>query len=280
MVSTVTAFQDMAPSPRVIIDIDDAELDSATDTITVLQLSKWGSVDVRGGIRRPVAGGFVVTDYELPPGIPVTYRVMQYDAAGVEIGYALSLHAQVNIPRGWVLVQDPLVPARAVLLRAQISFASVLSRSRATSVYQVDGHAFAMSGPLSAFKSVSLSCFTESEADRESLAEILTESLILVRSGPEMRLPGAFFATVTDVPMIPVDAQDAGIYDDDEWDRWDITGQQVSRPALEVVAAVYSYDVFKAYLDMLHPPTPGTYDDAAATWATYIDAMRNPPPDA
>jgi len=31
--------------------------------------------------------------------------------------------------------------------------------------------------------------------------------------------------------------------------------------------------------DPLPPPTPGTYDDAAAIWATYIAGMRNPPPE-
>lgn len=275
MASSVTAYSDMDPSPRAILDIDPADLAGTTTTITIWQLSKWGQVTVRGAVRRNPAGGLVVTDYELPPGVPVTYRVEQFNASGVSLGFVLSLTTQVTVPTGWVVIQDPLAPRAAVLLRATPQFGASLTRKRNITRYQAGGNTFAMSGPYSAFVGVPIGVYTETEADRFALAEVLEEPLILVRTGPQMRLPGAFYATLADVPMIPIDAR----FDDGEMDSWDLSADEITRPDLEILAAVFSYDHFKAYLDTLHPPTPGTYADAAAIWATYIDAMRNPPPE-
>lgn len=272
MASTATAYDDMSPSPRVTLDIDPADLDPATDSVTILQLSKWGEVAVRDAKNRPLLGGVVVDDYELPPGIPVSYKVHQYDVSGASLGYALNLSAQVNLPRAHIVIQDPLAPANAVLIRPEFLFADALRKTRPTKIYQAGGRTFAMSGIVSALQQVTLRAFTETEEDRDTLAAILEQSTILVRTSPEMRLPGSFYATVSDIPMIPVDAREGG-----DWDLWDLVGNQVTRPELGIVTAVYSYDLFKAYLDTIHPPTAGTYDDAALVWSTYLDALRNPP---
>lgn len=273
MVSTVTAWTDMDPSPRVVIDIDDTELDGSTDTVTVWQLSKWGQVKVNQ-VPRAVAGGLVVTDYAVPPGVPVTYRVEQFDEDGLSLGFALSLATQVDIPIGWAVLQDPLAPGSAVMLPAEVRFANALSRSRPTARYQAGGRTFAMSGLFSALEQVTLACVTQTEGERTAMAAVLEQTMILVRTMPQMRLPGSFYATVPRVPMIPINAR---VFRDA--DMWDIVGDQVSAPTIDILVPIYTYDRFKAYLDTLHPPTPGTYDDAAAVWATYIDALRNPPPE-
>lgn len=275
MATTIVAYSDMDPSPRATLDIDPATLDGSTSTVTVWQLSKWGQVAVRDAVQRPVSGGLVITDYELPPGVPVTYRIQQFDASDVSLGFAsLSLAAQVDIPAGWAVMQDPLAPAQAVLVRATPDFGSSLTRRRDVARYQAGGNTFAMSGAYSAFTGVPVSVYTESDEDRDTLASILQEPLVLVRTHPQMRLPGSFYAILADVPLVPIDARFGG-----DMDAWDLVADEVTRPDVEIVVAVYSYDRFKAYLDTLHPPTPGTYDDAAAIWSTYIDAMRNPPPE-
>lgn len=272
MASTATAFNDMAPSPRVLLDIDPADLDPATDSITILQLSKWGEVIVRDAERRPLLGGVVLEDYELPGGVPVTYRVQQFNAAGTSLGFALNLSAEVTWAARHIIVQDPLAPANALMLKPEFLFADQLYRSRNTKVYRAGGRTFAMSGLASAFQQVTLRCFTDDPDDRDTLAEILDQSVVLVRALPETRLPGAFFASISDIPMIPLDARNGG-----DFDLWDLRGNQIDRPTLDIVSAVYSYDLYKAYLDTLHPPTPGTYDDAELVWSTYLDALRNPP---
>ncbi|UOE45468.1 hypothetical protein [Agromyces larvae] len=271
MASVVAAFSDMDPSPRAVIDVDPADLLAGTVSVTIWQLSTWGQVPVRNAVRRTVAGGLLVTDYEIPPGGRVTYRVEQFDASGVSLGFALSLSAEVVVPPGWVVVSDPLAPRNAVRLRAEARFAEGLTRTRPTAIYQAGGRTFAMTGVYSALQKVVLRCVTTSEAERSTLAAILAESVICVRS-ERMRLPGAFFATVDTVPMIPWDARVGG-----DTDVWDIAGDEVTRPVLDVIVAVYSYQAFREFLDRKYPPR-ATYRQAATEWATYIDALRNPPP--
>lgn len=275
MVSTATAHDDMDPSPRVVLDLDDADFDPDAVTVTVWQLSRWGEVPVNPTPRN-IAGGLVITDYSAPAGVALTYRVQQYDADDVPLGYVLSLSAEITIPFGRVVIQDPLAPAAAVMLDAHPAFASVMRKLRPTKVYRAGGKTLAMSGVLGAFTQVPLTCYTDTVEDRETLATILEQALVLVRTHPRSAIPGAFYATISEVPA-----------DDSEHARfgrdtavWDLRGDEVSRPTIDILVAVFSYDRFKAYLDTLHPPTPGTYDDAAAVWSTYIDAMRNPPPEA
>lgn len=271
MVSIATSYSDMDPSPRVVLDIDDTELDGDVDTVTVWQLSKWGEVKVNRS-PRSVAGGLVLTDYEVPAGVPVTYRVQQFAADGIELGYALSLAAEVTIPFGRAVIQDPLAPGNAIMVDGKPSFASVRSRSRPTRVYQAGGQTLAMSGLYSALQGMSLHCVTDTVEDRETLAAILEQSMILVRTHPDLRLPGSVYAVVAEVPADGTDEVQFGR----DTEHWYLTGNEVSRPTIDVLIAVYSYDRFKAYLDDKYPPY-GTYDDAAAEWSTYIDALRNPP---
>lgn len=271
MVSTVTPSSDMAPSPRVRIDIDDADLLPGTAMVTVQQISKWGQIPVREAQNRLAVGGLVADDPEIPFGVPVTYKVECLDESGARLGLVLNLTTQIDIPVGMAVVQDPLVPSRAVMLRAEMLFADNIRRSRPTSVYRAGLNHIALSGMRSMLQDVSLRCVTESEEDRVAFDEIVAETLILVRTMPQMRLPGHLYAVVPDTPMLPHNARSGG-----DADVWDLVGQGVSRPTLEVLVALINYDRFKDYL---LATTAGTYDDAMALWTTYIDAMRNPPPE-
>lgn len=264
----------MAPSPRATVDIDDADLHVDATEITVWEISKWGQVIVRGAERKGAGGGFVVTDYELPAGVDVTYRVEQFDAGGASLGYAgFSLSAQVTIPFGHVVIQDPLAPASAIVLKAQPAFGSQLRRRRPKRKYQAGSKTFAMTGLYSAFEQVPLHVWTQTEEEREQLAAILEQPLILVRTHPAMRLPGAFYAVLEET-IDDTSRAASGL----DGDRWFLTGDQLSRPDLEVIVPIYTYDLFKAYLDEKYGPPYATYDDASVEYATYLDALRNPPP--
>lgn len=274
MASIVTASSEMTPSPRATIDIDAADLHVDAVYITIWQISKWGQVVVRGAERKNATGGFVVTDYELPAGVEVTYRVEQFDAGGTSLGYAsLSLAAEVTIPFGYVVIQDPLAPASAIMLEAQPRFSSSMRRSRPVRKYQAGSKTFAMTGQYSAFEQVPLDVWTRTDEERDQLATILEQPLLLIRTPPEMRLPGAFYAVLSD----NVDDTSLARFGSDS-DRWALTGDELSRPELEVIVPIYTYDLFKAYLDEKYGPPYATYDDAAVEYATYLDALRNPPP--
>lgn len=268
MPSTATSHDDMDPQPRVEIVIDPADLNVAVDTITVLQLSKWGQVPVRSATRRAAAGGFAVTDYEVPPGVPVTYRVDQFDASGNPLGFAvLDLTALVDIPVGWAVVSDPLAPGNAVLLRAEYQFAGTLKRSRPTSIYRAGFDTIALSGLQSKLQDVVLRCVTESDDERQALETITSESMLVVRTMPQMRLPGSLYAVAPEVVMDPFDARVGG-----ETDVWDLVGQEVSRPTLDVIVPVYTWqDIIDYY---------ATWAALIADRATWLDVIRNPPPSA
>ncbi|WP_298742281.1 hypothetical protein [uncultured Microbacterium sp.] len=268
----MTAFSDMGPSPRVRIDIDDADLDPAAVTVTVLQISKWGQVPVNNA-PRDVAGGLVLNDYTVPAGVPVIYRVQEFDASGADLGIALSLDAAVDIPFGRVVIQDPLAPGNAVMLDADVSFAGQRGRSRPTKIYQAGGRSFAMSGLMSALESVALHCYTDTVDDADMLALILEQPVVLVRTHPRSGLPGSFYATIPN----PVPDSTGHARFGRDTNVWDLIGSGVTRPSIDVIVPVYSYELFKQYLDEKYPPF-GTYDDAALEWSTYISAIRNPPP--
>jgi hypothetical protein len=276
MPTTVTAFSNMDPTPRVKLDIDSANLPVGTVTVQVRRSSKWGTVDVRQS-RRLAAGGLVVTDYEPPVGVPVTYSMEGYDNSGVSVGVSsFTATVQVDIRVGDVVISDPFAPASAVLLRAELDFAPSMSKERPVATYRAGGDTIALAGLRSMLQDVALRVFTRSDTERDALEGILQEaSLVQVRTMPDMRLPGELFMVIPGRQVMrPLDARDGG-----DWDEWVMAGEQVTRPALDILVALINYDRFKAYLDTLHPPTPGTYNDAMATWSTYLDAMRNPPPE-
>lgn len=272
MASTATSSSDMTPSPRVKLDLDPTDLDGDTDTVTILQSSVWGQVIVRGAERKASTGGVIITDFELPAGVPVTYRVEQFDDGGVSLGYAdLPLSGQVEIPVGKVVIQDPLAPARAIMLNAHTSFAANLTRGRQVAIYQAGEKTFGMSGPRGLLRDVSLACWTENDDDRAALDAILQNSLILVRTDPSMRLPGAFYAVVGDTPQ-----DSSGAFLGSTRDLAPFTGNQVTRPALEILAPLVTLQTVHDYLEEKYGPG-STLADFATEWATLLDVIRNPP---
>lgn len=272
MASMIAVDNDMRPSPRVTIDIDQTDLDPATSSAIVVQISQWGEVPVNR-MPRPVAGGLVVVDYEAPLGVPLVYRVRQFDASGADLGLSLlSLSAELEAAFGKVVISDPMAPANAVILDADAAFAGVRTRTRPTKIYQAGDSSFVMSGLYSAMQRVNLSCYTDTAADTTALGNILEQPLILVRAHPRTGIPGAFYATVPEVIAESTDQARFGRLTN----LWQLVADQLSRPNIEIQVAIYSYDLFKQYLDAKYPPF-GTYADAAREWSSYIDALRNPP---
>lgn len=273
MASTVTPFADMDPSPRVDVFIDDADLDVNTVEITVHQISVAGDIQVRNMVRQSALGGFADTDYEPPLGVPVTYRVAQYDAGGSELGFVLELTTQVDIADGMAVLSDPLAPGLAVMVEANADFGSELRRTRPTRVYRAGYRSVALMGMQGLLEDVPLRCQTKTLEDADMLEDVLAAGQFLVRLMPSGgRLPLILHVVVPSPVQLPVDVQYGG-----EWIRWDLTGQQVSRPEIDIIVPVINYQRF---IDYLVATTDGTYGAAAAIWSTYLSALLNPPPAA
>lgn len=269
MASSVDAFTDMDPSPRVTIEIDDADLDGSAHTITVYQLSKGGEFPVRGAVRKATAGGVIVTDYEVPLGIPVAYKVLQYNALGTVIGFASisGLTTQVDVAVGLAVFSDPLQPRNAVLVGAESRFAGTLKMTRPVKTYRAGGKTIAMMGVLGMLEEIPLQVWTATEDDGAALLLILAETEVLIRTMPPMPIPRVLSAVIPEIVQRPFDARSGGAAV-----VWDLNGSQVSRSEIESLVAVVNYQRFADFY--------ATYATAAAAYSTYLDALRNPPPEA
>ena len=271
MASTVTPHEDMDPSPRVDVFIDDADLDGDAVTVTVHQISVAGDIEVRNMVGVSVVGGFAATDYEPPLGVAITYRVAQYDTGGTELGYALELTTQVDVETNVVVLSDPLAPGVAVKVRAEAGFAAQMTRRRPTKVYRAGYRTVALMGLQGLLEDVPLRCWTDNEGDREMFADVISQTQILVRTMPNFPLPRVVFAVVPDVVQTPFDYHQGGVTD-----VWDITGQEVSRPEIDIIVPVVNYQLLTDYVASV---AGGTYADMQVLWSTYLDLLRNPPTD-
>lgn len=268
MVSTVTAYTDMAPQPRVVIDVDGADLNVATVTVTVWQISSVGQFKVRDGIRRGAVGGTVITDYEVPLGIPVSYRVEQFNTGGTSLGFVLDLSTQVDLEVGFAVFSDPLNPKHAVLVAMSPTFGGNVTRKRPTRVVRAGVNTVALMGLQGLLADVPLHCETDTIADADMLEQVLAETQCVVRiMAGTARVPSMFNVVVPEPSELPISVQYGG-----ELITWDLVGQEVSRTEVDIIVPVLNYQRFKDFFN--------TYGEAAATYSTYLDALRNPPPEA
>lgn len=264
--TTVTPFADMSPSPRMDVLLGAGEVLAGAVTATVLQISSAGQQPVREADRAPVSGGLFVTDFEPPIGIEVSYRVEQFNAAGASLGITDAVGAQVEIPRGMVVIQDPLAPRNAVMIPAEATFANELNRSRDVQLYRRGVDTIALMGEVGLYEAVPLTVVTRTDEETAALREILAEGDVLVRSMPSMPLPRLLYVVVDAEVTVPHDARAGG-----EHVVWPLKGDQVSRPEFDIVGGVVTYAQFNAAF--------ATYAAAKAVYATYLDAKRNPPPE-
>lgn len=264
---TVTPLVDDAPTPRATITFSAAELAPTVSTLSVVEISEAGEIPVRNGSLINGVGGAVLTDYEVPLGVPVTYQAEQFDAAGVSLGLTSSATTTVSIPAGWVVISDPFAPRQAIRARAEVMFAESLSYSRDVKLYRRGTETVALMGQLGLLEDVNLRVLTESDADVAMMMSVLSGGNVLIRSMPPVPLPRVLHAVVGKPRRVPLDARLGGAYS-----VWDISGVEVSRPSMSVVEAVSSWGLYKS----AYP----TWADAKAAYTTWLDAKSNPPAEA
>lgn len=215
------------------------------------------------------AGGFAGTDYEVPLGVPVTYRVAQYNSSGGELGFVLELTTQVDIADTFAVLSDPLAPGTAVMVSAVATFGGELKRKRSTRTYRAGYRTVALMGIQGLLEDVPLHCETLTLADADLLEDVLAAGQFLVRLMPSTRLPGVLHVVVPSPVERPIDVQFGG-----ELVEWDLNGTEVSRPEIDILVAVINYQLFADYVASVGD---GTYGFAATVWSTYLNAMLNPP---
>lgn len=264
---TLTAHSDFAPQPRVDVEILAGEIDPAAMTLTVIQVSDVGEVEVRDGIDRSAAGGVFVTDFEVPWGRVVTYQARQYDADGAFIGTTASADVTVTVDERIVCFSDPFAPARAVGVRAGRGFASDLVEPREVQRYQVGRSAIALMSEVMPLSGVPLDVVTLTNGEAAQLREVLQQGLVLVRSMPQLGLPGLLFCVVGGVSRRLVGLPAGG-----EHRVWPLVGDEVQRPLLSTIEPAVTW---QRYVDAFV-----TWQDMIDAYPTWFDAISNPPPEA
>lgn len=264
---TLTPLSTMDPSPRVEVLVAAGELNVATSTLTVKQISDAGEFDVREGVRVPAAGGVFVVDYEPPLGIPVTYQAEQFDAAGVSLGLTGAATTTVLVDQVMVVMQDPLAPLRAVRVEPLRGFAGVLRRTRESQLYRAGFRTLALMGEQSLLEQVPLQVWTATKAEADALEEVLDEGTFLVRSSPALPLPPLFYTAVSTYARDPYNASAFM-----EASQFAFEGDQITRSTLEVIEPAVTW---QRYIDAF-----ATWNAMDAEYSTWLDAKQNPPPEA
>lgn len=265
MASSATFHSTMDPSPRAELVIDPADLLAETAAITIWQQWADGRQTVRDAEQVTITSEFYIEDYEVSPGVPVEYRVEQFSADGVSLGYALSLTGQVALPRGYAVIQDPLAPNVAALVRAEYGFAATSELSRETELIRAGGQTIALMGELSLLQNVPLTVITETPEDHSALLAAVRETFVLIRTGPEMPLPRNLYAVVPSISRNFADARNGG-----DLTVWELVGQEVERASnLAILAPTVTWQqIMDAY---------DSWDEVMAAHPTWRDLIQNPP---
>lgn len=257
-----TLTVDTAAAPRCLVMF--AALAAGAVRVNVQAVVEGRTFKVRGGVDLFAAGGAVVMDYEVPLGVPVSYRAEMFDAAGASLGWtdATQVTVDAGFTRpGMVWVSQPLYPAGAVRVDLLVDAAASISRPPVGDVEWAEGARVGMhvgtgrrgvdGVPLPFLVSVA-------DADRVQgmLGGYATDypAVLLFRTGPGVRLPALLFGSVHTLEEIP--RASAGVVEF----RCAVTEVQPPFPGL-VAPSLRRADIDKAY---------GTRNARAAAYATRL----------
>lgn len=262
-----TVHPGMDPQPRVDLLFD--RVDAAAVTALVEQISVDGVHTVRtntvGGILY-AAGGFTVTDYEPPLGVPVTYQAMLYDVEGRPLGYTEPAVVQVDIDPSMAVISDPLSPADAVMVEGAGDFAARTPAKREMELHQIGDQTIALMGALGLAGDIPISVQTKTIASAAQLIHVLKAATVLVRTMPG---PLPFVTRALHVVIPVVDPQPVNVHYGGSWVRFPLVGHQVTRTPLPIIESTVTWQqVIDAY---------PSWDALLADYPSWLALLSNPP---
>lgn len=232
------------PCPRVQIEFDALPPTAAFARVT-RTVDGRGEV-VRDAVNRAIAGGLNVTDYETPPGTPLTYRAELFNAEGISLGFTLESSTEVpdTAPDDgffYVWLHNPLDPRTAVRVAWHREALSRIRKSTPGDVRWAQGRRLGLvvASRRTGLVAVPLDVVTETTADADRLDALFGDAdhdrrpIVCVRICRGLaitRLPKVWFAGIF--------AQD---YEPDlsmgtQETVWRMQGDQVAPPTPGLVA--------------------------------------------
>ncbi len=256
--SSLEAFPDMAPVPRVEVVVDPSDLMAGTATATLrrshLERSNWQrQFLVRGAVDRPAGTPIVAMDYEAPFGVESLYEALCYNEAGTYLG-AVQL-GSATLEFAGTVIQQPLNPRLAVQVTRLAAMAAPVAQSAPGDLVYPEDESFAVlvgTGPRRGVEAFNVAVRTDTVEAADALQGTLGNpdnrqlQAWLIRTPPPQRIPRVFFCAVPQ------------LVEDDRTVR--LGGGQVA---------------FRAVVTEIQPPAPGRmpavlrYSDIAAVYGTY-----------
>jgi len=217
---------------------------------------------VRDGLQVFAAGGFTLTDFEPPLGIPVSYHAEVFDSSGASLGVTGSSTVVVWGELGYGWFSDPLNPSSAVEVPLGGDFGVALERSTPMQRHVVSGRTVFLAGSRGLLEGIDLFAKTDTLAQADKLRDVLAQPFLLVRTHPRSLLPPLLYVALSQTAEVDADVQWGG-----ERIDWPLVGDEMTRTNTPVAVPAVSYQTYmNAY---------PTYADAV--YVTYLDAMKNPP---
>ncbi len=265
MLITLDVHEGMDPSPRV--DVTVTSLSGTVTAVRVVQVSSTGEVAVRDADPISAAGSAFVTDFEVPLGVDVSYRVEGLSAAGVLVESDTAGPVTVGgISARQVIIQDPLVPSLAVVVDERDTFAETLTHSRSSSRYRAGARTVVLMGEQGLLEGVDLSVACDDTATADAIEAVLDGGVALFRTLDPIGLPRCFYAAVSSRDRVPVDVYWGGSL------TWlQLVGDEVSRDRLATLRPLITWQRFIDFY--------ATWADLIAAHPTWLSLMTDPPPE-
>lgn len=198
--STLTPLADMAPVPRVLVDVPVSEFPAGAVTVSLQRTCEERTMSVRGGQRLPATSPMIVVDPEAAFGIESAYTVLGHDASGTVMGSRPVGSTVLDF--GEVVIQQPLDARLSV--RVGLLGGTGAELERETPGELVYPQAAVLPGlvglgPRRGVQNVPLEILVDSHDAANTLQAALGTydtyqlPILLMRCPPGRRLPAVFF---------------------------------------------------------------------------------------
>lgn len=267
--SSLTPFADMAPVPRVLVDVPVNEFPAGSVTVSLTRTAEGRTFDVRGGQRLPATSPAIVLDPEPPFGVVSSYTVMGYDADGNVVGsWPIGT---VTVEFSGTVIQQPLDPRLSVEVVRLSEMARETKRNTPGDLAYPQGRVLPGMvglGPRRGIQGMTVDVLVLTHEDADALQETLGTydtpqlPIWLVRTPPGQRFPRVFFCHVPELVEVPVfGAAEPGLV------RFTANVTEVRPPAAGISAAVLTHSDMKVFFS--------THTEVKAQYATHSDIKRD-----
>lgn len=267
--STITPFTDMAPVPRVLVDVPVVEFPAGSVTVSLTRTAEGRTFDVRGAQRLPAASPVIAIDPEAAFGIPSSYTVVGYDNAGSIVGSWPV--GTVTLDFDGVVIQQPLDPRLSVQAQRISGTATTVTRSTPGRTAYTQGSVLpglVALGPRRGVEGMALKVLVASYEDADRLQATLGTyenhqlPVWLVRTPPGQRFPRVFFCNVPQLTEEPVVSGAAN-----EWVTFSTVVDEIRPPAAGITAVALTHSDMKVFFS--------THTEVKALYATHSDIKRD-----